>query len=128
MKRCGLVTVLFLIVSVVSGCSKADHVTTIKSPIDGVFYTVETFNGSGPVDPDFTRVYAHLVRSGKSDKKLVMDGGYVDISQITWVGPHDVALCMESGVTNSFRSEVTLVAGGSSETIHNHLQEHCNAR
>ena len=125
MKRYCFLAALSLLTAFISGCAKPDKVITIKSPTDGMFYTVETFNGSGPVDPDFTRVYAHLEHSGKSDKKLVMDGGYLDISQITWVGSHYVTLCMKSGVTNSFRSEVTLISGDTSETIHNHLQEHC---
>ena len=110
------------------GCSKPDHIITIKSPVDGIFYTAEIYDGSGPVDPDFTKVYANLKHSGQSDRKLVMDGGYLDSSQIVWVGPRDVMLCSGSGPIGSFRSEVTLVAGGYSETIHNHLKEHCATR
>jgi hypothetical protein len=127
MKLRRLLLALCLAVGMVSGCAKPDQVMTIKSPRDGIFYTVETFNGSGPADPDFTRVYAHLQRDGKTDKKLVLDGGYLDIVPITWVSSHDVILCLNSGVTNSFRNEVTLTAGSASETIHNHLQEHCDS-
>jgi hypothetical protein len=116
-----------LMAILLSGCAKPDHVSTSKSPIDGLFYTVETFNGSGPVDPDYTRVYAHLQRDGKSDKQLVMDGGYLDISKITWAGSHDAILCLKSGVTKSFRSEVTLGSGSASETIRNHINEHCDS-
>jgi hypothetical protein len=32
---------------------------------------------------------------------------------------------MKAGVTNSFHSEVTLISGDNSETIHNYLQENC---
>ncbi len=126
MKRYCLIVVL--IVSFIAGCAKPDHVTTVKSPTEGVFYTVETFNGHGAADSDFTRVYAHLDRDGKSDRKLVVDGTYLEISKITWTGPHDVTLCKQAGITNSFRSEVTLISGDTSETIHNHLEEHCNAQ
>lgn len=126
MKRYCFIAVL--IVSLISGCAKPDHVTTVKSPTEGVFYTVETFNGHGAADSDFTRVYAHLERNGKSDRKLVVDGTYLEISKIIWAGPHDVTLCKQAGITNSFRSEVTLISGDTSETIHNHLEEHCNAQ
>jgi hypothetical protein len=95
MKKYCLLTVLLF--SFISGCAKPDHVTTIKSPTEGVFYTVETFNGHGAADSDFTRVYAHLERNGKSDKKLVVDGGYLEISKIIWTGPHDVTLCKQAG-------------------------------
>jgi hypothetical protein len=117
-----------LLVSFISGCARPNHVTTIKSPMEGVFYTVETFYGHGAADSDFTRVYAHLERNGESDKKLVVDGGYLEISKITWSGPHDVTLCKQSGTTSSFRRDVTLNSGDISETIHNHLQEHCDAQ
>jgi hypothetical protein len=126
MKRWIFLLGVCLTVYLLSGCAKPDHVATFTSPLEGAFYTVETFNGSGPADPDFTRVYAHLQHKGKSDKKLVMDGGYLDISKISWTGSHDVTLCMKSGVTNSFYSEVTLNVGRTSETIHNRLQEDCS--
>lgn len=119
-----LCTMLYLVVSL-TGCAKPDHVETIKSPVDGLFYTVETYNGHGPADADFTRVYAHLERNGRSDKQLVVDGGYLELSKITWVSPHDVTLCMKAGVTNSFRNEVTLSLDDTSITINNHLQERC---
>jgi hypothetical protein len=35
---------------------------------------------------------------------------------------------LDGGITGTFRSEVTLISGNASETIQNHLQEHCNAR
>jgi len=126
MKRWCLLIALYLTVSFISGCAKPDHVTTVKSPTEGVFYTVETFNGHGAADSDFTRVYAHLERNGESDKKLVVDGGYLEISKITWASPHDVTLCLQAGVTDSFRSEVTLMVGDISVTLHNHLREDCN--
>jgi hypothetical protein len=119
---------LSLLVICIAGCAKPDRVVTIKSPFDGVFYTVETFNGHGPADSDFTRVYAHLQHGGKKDKQLVVDGTYLEFSKVVWDGPRDVTLCLkEGGITNSFRNEVTLFAGENSETIHNHLQEHCDS-
>jgi hypothetical protein len=119
-------SLLATMVSLVTGCAKPSHVTTVQSPLSGVFYTVETFDGLGPPDCDFTRVVAHLERGRQIDRKLVVDGCYLEISRITWNNSHDVTLCMEGGMTDSFRTEVTLVAGErSSETIHNHLREDC---
>ncbi len=123
MKKQFLFATSLLSILFAMGCAKPDHVATINSPVEGVFYTVETFNGHGAPDSDFTRVYAHLERNGKSDRKLVIDGTYLQLSKILWNSPHDVTLCVTSGITDSFRSQVTLIAGSASETIHNHLQE-----
>jgi len=127
MKRGRLLTILYLVALLTSACAKPDHVTTIKSPLNDVFFTIETFNGHGAADADFTRVYAHFERNGKSDKKLVVDGTYLEIPKINWTGPHDVTLCKQAGITNSFRSDVTLTAGTTSESIRNHLDERCKA-
>lgn len=126
MKTLGPILSLFPLACLLSGCIKPDEVFTIESPVEGVFYTVESVYGKGATDADFTRVYAHLNRNGKSDKKLVLDGEYIEISQIAWTGPHDVTLCMKPGFTDSFKNQVTLSAGDSSETINNHLNEQCN--
>ena len=122
--RC-LVTTLCVALSLALGCARPDHVESIKGPVEGVFYTVETFYGHGAIASDFTRVYAHLERNGKSDRQLVIDGEYLEFSKIIWVGPHDVTLCMKGGFADSFRTQVTLTVGNASETIHNHLEEHC---
>jgi hypothetical protein len=109
-----------------TGCAKPDHVMKIESPEKGLFYTVETFKGHGPVDADFIRVYAHLELNGETDRKLVLDGEYLDISKITWVDRDNVKLCLQGGFTNSFHNQVTLRVNGSpSETIHTHLLENC---
>jgi hypothetical protein len=98
---------------------------TIKSPINGVFYSVETFYGKGAMSSDFTWVYAHLEHAGKSDKMLVLSGEYLKISNIIWTSPNENTICLEGGITNTFRNEVTLSVGGVSETIRNHLLDHC---
>ena len=96
------------------------------SPTKGLFYTVETSVGHGAISSDYTNVYAHLERNGKSDRKLVIGGEYLENTKIIWTSPRDATLCLQSGsFTNVFRNEVTLIAGGASETIHTHLQEHC---
>jgi hypothetical protein len=115
-----------LAVCFVSGCARPDKVTTVKSPTEGLFYTVETTIGHGAISSDYTNVYAHLERNGKSARELVISGEYLESIQITWTTPHDAVLCLQSGsFTDLFRNEVTLRSGGTSETIHNHLQEQC---
>lgn len=116
---------LCLSVFLVAGCAKPDHVVTIRSPDPGLFYTVETYYGHGAVSNDSTSVYAHLEVAGGTDKKLVLDGEYLENSQVVWTGKEDVTVCVTGGVTSSFRNEVTLSAAGVSKTIRNHLQEHC---
>ena len=116
-------------VSLISGCSKPDQVTTVTSPMQGVFYTVELFKTAGPTS-DFTRVYAHFERAGKAEKMLVLDGENLTVTKIIWNNPHDATLCLDGGITNTFRSEVTLIVGDApdaSETIYNHLGEHCGS-
>jgi hypothetical protein len=125
MKKYHLLPMLIM-VNLLAGCEKPTHIKTINSPTKGIVYTVETFNGHGPVSSDFTRVYAHLDHNGKSDKKLVLDGEYLEISEIRWISKTDVTICLDAGFTDAFHNKVTLIAGDSSQTIRNHLQEHCN--
>jgi hypothetical protein len=127
MRKLSFCAISLLLTVFIGGCAKPDRITTINSPFDGVFYTIEAFKGHGAADSDFTRVYAHLQRDGKTDKQLVLDGTYLELYKVVWNGPSDVTLCMKSGgVTNSFRNEVTLLAGENSETIRNHLRESCD--
>jgi hypothetical protein len=69
--------------------------------------------------------YAHLVNNGKTDRALVLDGEYLVIENLTWTNPKEVDICLSEGITNSFRNQVTLIAGNRSETLGNHLQQHC---
>jgi len=115
----------FLLTAVVSGCAKPDNVVTLKSPTDGIFYTVETYHNHTPVSDD-TRVYAHLERNGKTKKNLVLDGGDLTVEKIIWTSPHEGTFCLQGGITDTFRNEVTLILDDNiSETMHHHLQEHC---
>ena len=122
--------VIFLPIVLILGCAKPDKVATFGSPVDGVFYTVEIYDGFG-LGSGTTSVYAHFERNGKSKKMLVLQGDDLTVAKIIWNGPNDVTLCLGTGFTEIFRNEVTLSLGDSpepSETISNHLQEHCDAR
>ena len=131
MSKCLRLASIFLL-SITVGCSSAskpskpDEITTIKSPIDGVFYTVENSYGQSAIDSDFTRVFAHLERNGKSVKVLVLSGAYLKVSKIVWDNQHENTICLGGGFTETFHNEITLIAGGASETIHSHLQENCS--
>jgi hypothetical protein len=100
---------------------------TFKSSTPGLFYTVEIFKNGGPTS-DTTRVYAHLERGSKAKKLLVLEGENLTVTKIVWANSHDATLCLDGGITSTFRNEVTLLVGDApedSETITNHLQEHC---
>ncbi len=127
MQRRDFLSALYFVVVLLTGCANPDHVVRIASPASGVFYTVETFYGHGPAVSDFTRVYAHLERNGKAKKMLVLDGENLTIAKIIWVNPHETTLCLSGGITGTFRNYVTLISGNNSETIHNRLQENCDA-
>jgi hypothetical protein len=131
MKKVCFPAAICLAVLFVSGCGKPDKLTTVMSPTEGLFYTIETSFGHGAISSDYTRVYAHLERNGKAARILVIDGEYLESVRIIWISPNDVTLCLQPGsFTNSFRNQVTLIVGDTtndSVTVHNHLQEHCDA-
>ncbi len=114
---------------VMFGCTRPDKVETFKSPTNGVFFTVETYDGgSGPLGSDITKVYANLERDGKSTKIPVLEGDSLVIKKITWNAPLDDTICLGGGITDIFHNRVTLILGNSqedSETLHSNLDQHC---
>jgi hypothetical protein len=118
---------VLLILGICSGCARPARIDRTDSPIAGLFVTVETNYAIGPASADFTRVYAHLEAQGESDKKLVLDGHYLEHTKVIWLNPREITLCMPEGFTDTFRNYVTLRAGGMSQTIHIHIQEHCQS-
>ena len=109
---------------VLLACAKPNAVRTFNSPTERVFYTVETYYGRGP-SSDTTRVYANLGHGG--GKVLVLEGENLTVTNVIWNGQHSATLCLDGGITDTFRNEVTLISGSVSETILNRLQEHCSA-
>jgi hypothetical protein len=113
-----------LLLALFSACSRSTQISTIKSPAAGIFYTVETYEGQGAIDNDYTRVYLHMERSGQSDKALVLSGTYVVVSKVEWINATENVIFTENGgFTDTFRNQVTLRAGGVTETFHAYLQE-----
>lgn len=117
---------LGLIVIGILGCGRPDQVSRFDSPMTGLFVTVETNSALGPAAADFTGVFAHLDSRGESDRELVLDGHYLQHTTARWINPGEITLCVPEGFTNTFRNYVTLRAGGVTQTIHIHLQEHCS--
>ena len=123
-----LLTIAISLSLAVTGCARPDKVAISRSPTEGVFLTVETYYGHGAVSSDITRVYAHFERHGKAKKVLVLEGDNLTVSKILWVTPHAETLCLDGGITNIFRNQVTLILGDSpadSWAIYSHLDEHC---
>jgi hypothetical protein len=121
---------MILPVAFIFGCAKPDKVETFKSPTEGVYYTVETYDGIG-LASGTTSVYAHFERNGKAKKLLVLQGDDLTLARLTWNSPHDVTLCLRSGFTETFRNDVTLILGDTPEysmRIYNHLEENCDTR
>lgn len=112
-------------VGLLTGCAKPDSITRIASPATAIYLTIETANGAGPISADYTKVYVHWEKDGRSDKILVLDGEYLVISQANWIGLNDLDLCMTGGITNTFRNEVNLSIGDDSNSVHTHLRETC---
>jgi hypothetical protein len=129
MRECRPATILLLISIVGSGCSRPVKVNTFKSPKAEVYFTVETYDGgTGPLGSDLTKVYAHFERRGKSTRILVLEGDSLTVSKIIWNAPREDTICLDSGTTDIFHNQVTLILGdseGDSETIGNHLDERC---
>jgi len=123
-KRASLLTTICLSVTCIVGCAKPDYILTIQSPTKGLFYTVETYHNHTPVADD-TQVFVHLERNGKADKMLVLQGEDMTVARITWNGPYESTICIAGGFTSTFRNEVTLFVGSTSENIFVHLQEGC---
>lgn len=129
MRRYGLFVTLFLMTLLVSACTPLSKVETFRSPTASVFFTVETYDGGpGPLGSDIVKVYAHFERHGKTERASVIEGDSLTVSNIIWNTPQDATICLNSGITDSFHNQVTLILGDSQEdsvTIHNHLDEHC---
>ncbi len=65
-----------------------------------------------------------MERSGQSDKALVLSGTYVTVSKVEWINSTENVIFMENGgFTSTFQNQVTLRAGGITETYHAYLQE-----
>jgi hypothetical protein len=115
-----LVFSLFLM----NGCSQPDEVKIYKSPVEGLYYTVEGYHAAGPTS-DTSRVVAHMVRNGEETTLLVLEGENLVVANVHWESPSEVTLCLDGGITSTFRNEVTLISGRESVTLRNLLTETC---
>jgi hypothetical protein len=92
------------------GGSKPDTIEMISTPTVGLSFTQEISKGLGPATGDFTRVFIHLERNGRSRKGLFLSGDYVVLNKVIWTNPNDAILCIDrSGLTDQFKNNVTLI-------------------
>jgi hypothetical protein len=112
------------VASLIAGCAKPDVVKIIQSPKDGLYLSIETFQGHGPVSSDDTAVYVRLHRNGEADKQRVLSGENLSITA-AWTGPDTVTLCLAEGITAEYRNEVTVRANNGYETVHVLLKDKC---
>jgi hypothetical protein len=114
-----------LIALALAGCAKPSAVKVVKSPVRSVYLTIEYYNGNGPASADDVRVYAHFEQGGDTDRKLILEGEYLELSKLTWVGSNKVLICLSGGITDTFRNEVTLIIGRADRKVHSYLREDC---
>ena len=124
MTRCSLLAIL--LIPAVGCVERPEHVDTIRSPLAGLFVTVEVSYGGGPAVGDVSNIYAHLDVNGRSDKQLILSGDYFQGTRVIWQSPSDVELCLSKGaLTDRYRNQVTLSVGDSLVTVHSHIDEPC---
>lgn len=115
----------YLLSLFVFGCEKPSSVKVVKSPTDSIFLTVESYGGKGPASADDTRLYAHFSQDGAADRKLILEGEYLEISKLYWVKPDELMICLAGGITDTFRNEVTLSIGRSDRKVRSSLRDVC---
>ena len=123
--RIDFVLCLSATILAIAGCSRPDKISTIASPRPGLFYTVETKSGDGPMSSGSTDVYANLRDGSKIRRMLVLRGLYLQISSVKWNSQDDVTLCVTGGITSIFRNQITLNGEDIFVTVHNHFSEQC---
>jgi hypothetical protein len=109
-----------------AGCAKPDKVENFFFPNHDMAYTVKYHDAAGPADSDFARVYVHPVGDEGDDSQLVIDGDYLTFSKVRWKGPREAVFCLSSGMTNTYRNQVTLRFKKGPQTVKTHLLEGCS--
>ena len=128
MKKCCFLLIFLLILCVIiifaRGCTKPDHTTTVKSPIEGIFYTIEDYE-YGAMASNITQVYVHMEHVEKTTKKLVLEGSNLLVS-INWDkdDPHEVTFCI-AGYTSTFKNIVHLRLDNRQDVTMHHSLKAC---
>ena len=110
------------------GCSRPtpDQVKVFSSPVEGLSYVIEEYHGEAAMASDTDRVVAHFERNGKNNEIVILAGENMTVKDIRWNSRDDVTLCFGSGITYTFRNEVTFFNETSSINVRNHLDERCD--
>ena len=110
-----------------AGChSQPTNVVRFSGPSAGIVYTIATWEESGAISSDFTRVSVAFTHEGQTDKQTFLDGPYLHVTDVRWNGPDQAIICLSEGRVNSFRKKVSLHAGAASYTITNTIDYHCS--
>lgn len=110
----------------VAGCrAEPTRVEKFPGPSSEVFYTAEVWEESGAISSDFTRVSANFRHNGQTDKQTFLDGPYLKVAAVRWIGENDATVCISEGRVNSFKDRIILHAGGASYAIRNAVEHFC---
>ena len=116
--------VIGLVLLLLAGCTKPAVILTSNSATAGLYLTIERFN-EGPLVSDDTKVYVHWERNGQSKKRLVLWGEYLTFSDVSWIAPDEVSMCLKSGQTAEYHNEISLSLDGNTKKVHVYLHEQC---
>jgi hypothetical protein len=110
-----------------SACGDSREAQYLKTPIDGVRMVYFVGKGAPGLVPNVTDLYAELNSGGKSDRKLVLHGTYIEIERVDWLDGGSATICLKSGYTSEFHNRVTLnqYATRESHDLHFALREDC---
>lgn len=117
---------LVLSMALLAGCrAKPTTVVSFPGPSPDLVYVVETWEESGAVSSDFTRVSVSFTHGGDTDRQMFLDGPYLKITGVRSRGHNDVTVCLSEGRINSFKDKIILRAGGTSYEIKNKIDFRC---
>ena len=111
-----------------AGCrAEPTTVVSFPGPSPEVVYVVETWEESGPISSDFTRMSISFTHGGATDKQKFLDGPYLKVTGVRSSGLNDATVCLSEGRMNSFKDKLVLTAGGTTYRIRNKVDFHCSA-
>ena len=111
-----------------AGCrAKPSTVVSLPGPTPEVVYIVESWEETGAISSDFSRVSISFTHGGDTDGKMFLDGPYLKITDVRSSGRNDATVCLSEGRINSFKEKLVLSAGGATYRIKNKVNFHCSA-
>lgn len=117
--------ILGAVLSFLPACSsKPSSTRTYPSSSPALSVVVEDFGGEGPLSSDTTQVYAVRISNGKPNRQLIVEGEYLGLSKVEWIGADKLTLYISSeSMTSRFYNNVTLSDGSTSMKVHTTLTQ-----